>query len=268
MSISNLSRRGISGLLLAATFFSTAGIAQSAMRPAPEKSIKPGKPDIVVNCCRCIGEKSAPLDISTGKANWTVSKTHTAPPPMPAGGWSVGPIAAVPTNLSPQVLPGNIGPNPLPGTWTNLLGADWLQPAANIAGTAWNSTVPNGHWTYVLKVEVPKCTIPQKVVINGKLAADDYGRMYVDGPGGWTSTLVGPTGAGFAVSATQSFNAVLNPSMGGFTQPGIYYIRVELDNLGGAPAGIVLKGTIAGECSDKLTRNEQKDGKRDDCPDC
>ncbi len=260
MKNSNLTRRGVAGILLAATVLSTAGIAQEVGRPGPRNSIKPGKPDIVVNCCRCVGGKGDPIDISTGKASWTVSSTPTAPPPMPAGGWSAGPIAVVPTNMSPQVAPGNIGPNPFPGTWTTLSGADWLKP---------NGPLPNGHWTYVLKVEVPNCTVPQKVFVKGNLAADDYARMYVDGPSSWNTTLVGTPGAGF-MGATQSFSAVLKPSApGGFTQPGTYYIRVEMDNLGGAPAGIVLQGTLASECSDKLTKDDQKDGGgRGDCPTC
>ena len=275
----------LSGAVLTAAFaMGTIGAvsnlqAQTADKPAAQKSIKPGKPDITINCCRCLGGKGDPVNISTGTAKWTVSKTPTAEPPMPSAGWSVGPIAVVPTNTSQQVLPGNIGPNPLPGTWTNLLGVDWLQPAANVAGTAYNSSVPNGHWTYVLKVSVPNCTVPQKVLIDGQLAADDYARMYVDyGVSGPTQTLVGTPGGGFSAdgSATRSFNTTLNPSMpGGFTKPGTYFIRVELDNLGGAPAGIVLKGTLAGQCSDNLERPKAKDQKEaaaeqpaPACPEC
>ncbi len=265
MKKSNLTRRIMSGLLLAATIFSTAGIAQDVGRPGPQKSIKPGKPDIVVNCCKCVGGKNDPVDISTGKASWTVSSTPTPPPPPVGGGYTTTTVGIVPTNASPQVAPINIGPNPQPGTWATLTGADWLQP---------NGALPNGHWTYVLKVQVPNCTVPQKVTIAGKLAADDAARMYVDGPGGSTQILVGgPTvTANFAAdgSSTRNFGTVLKPGgSGGFTQPGTYYVRVELDNLGGAPSGIVLQGTLAGECSDKLTRDDQKEGGvRGDCPSC
>jgi hypothetical protein len=251
--------------MLAATVLSTAVVAKGVGRPAPQKSIKPGKPDVVVNCCRCIGGKNdIASDISTGKANWTVSSTHTPPPPPVGGGYTTTTVGTVPTNTSPQVAPVNIGPNPQPGTWTSLLGTDWLQP---------NGPLPNGHWTYVLKVQVPNCTIPQKVMIAGALAADDAARMYVDAPSGPTQTLVGgPTvTANFSAdgSTTRTFNAVLSPDSSGFTKPGIYYIRVELDNLGGAPAGVVLKGSLTGECSNKLTRDDRKDGGiRDDCPTC
>jgi hypothetical protein len=264
MKTTLLSRRAITGLLLAASALSTAVIAQGVGRPGAQNSIKPGKPDIVVNCCRCVGGKNeAVSDISTGKASWTVSSTPTAAPPPIGGGYTTTTVGIVPTNTSPQVAPVNIGPNPLPGTWTSLLGTDWLKP---------NGPLPNGHWTYVLKVQVPNCTIPQKVVIAGALAADDAARMYVDGPSVPTQTLVGgPTvTANFSAdgSATRSFNAVLgaNPV---YTKPGIYYIRVELDNLGGAPAGIVLKGTLTGECSDKLILDDRKEGGgRGDCPTC
>lgn len=237
--------------------------AQMVGKPAPQKTIKPGKPDIVVNCCRCVGGKNESVSISTGVAKWTVSQSPTAAPPPVNGGYDTNTVGYVPTNTSPQVVPGNIGPNPLPGTWTNLLGVDWLQPAANVPGTPYNSSVPNGHWTYVLKVHVPNCTVPQKVVINGSLAADDAARMYVDhGSGGPTQTLVNTPTANFSAdgSSTRTFNAVLNPNFaGGFTQAGIYFIRVELDNLGGAPAGIALKGELKGECYDQLTRNPPKD---------
>jgi hypothetical protein len=256
MSINTISRRGINSLLLAATIFSTAGIAQDVGRPGQQNSIKPGKPDIIVSCCRCVGGKNeAVSDISTGKTTWTVSSTPTPPPPPIGGGYTTTTVGIVPTNTSPQVAPVNIGPNPQPGTWTSLLGTDWLKP---------NGPLPNGHWTYVLKVQVPNCTVPQKVIIAGALAADDAARMYVDVPSGPTQILVGgPTvTANFSAdgSATRSFSTVLGPNSGGFTKPGFYYIRVELDNLGGAPAGIVLKGALTGECSDKLTRDDQKEG--------
>lgn len=251
-------------------------------KPAPQKSIKPGQPDITLECCRCVGGgEQKPIDISTGVAKWTVSKTPTPPPPPVSGGYTTETVGIVPTNMAPQVAPGNIGPNPLPGIWATLPGADWLQPALNIPGTQYNGTVPNGHWTYVLKVQVPNCTVPQKVVIDGQIAADDAARLYVKhGMTGPEQVLVGgPTvTANFAAdgSSTRSFNAVLNPSMpGGFTKPGTYFIRVELDNLGGAPAGVVLKGSLAGKCSDSLIRHTPKDKKEAeaeqvtaDCPDC
>ena len=260
---------------LALTALGSVGLAnaQTAVRPAPQqKSLKPGKPDIVVNCCRCVGGKNdAVNNISTGAASWTVSQTPTPPPPPPPGGYSASGavIQVMPTNRSPQVAPINIGANPLSGIWATIAGASWLQPSANL---------PNGHWTYVLKVQVPNCTIPQKVTIAGQLAADDIARMYVDHASGSTQTLVGNPFAGFAAdgSTTRSFSAVLNPSLpGGFTRPGTYFVRVELDNLGGAPSGMVLGGNISGECSDNLVRTAPKDAKEAeseraaaDCPTC
>lgn len=264
MAINSFSRRAVAGLILAVTGLT--GAAQVSAVPAPQRPIKAGPPDLTLECCRCVGGQGGKaLNISSGVAKWTVSSTPTPPPPPPPGGYAgQGPLIAVmPTNMSPQVDPIDIGPNPLPGVWTTIAGANWIKPTGGL---------PNGHWTYVLKVLVPDCTVPQAVTISGQLAADDMARMYVDGPSGTTQTLVGNPPAHFN-GATRSFNAVLNPVTGGFTKPGLYYIRVEMDNLGGAPAGIVLQGSLAGKCSDQLVKS--KDGKDGDggradgdCRDC
>lgn len=241
--------------------------AQGPVRPGIERSIKPGAPDATVNCCRCVAGKSdAVIDISTGTARWTVSKTPTAPPAGPYNNGSF--IAAMPTNMSPQITPIDIGANPQPNVWTTIAGGKWLQPSVSL---------PNGHWTYVLKIEVPNCAVPQKVSIAGRIAADDLARMYVDTPAGSTQTLVGNPPASFAAngSTTRTFGSVLGPTMpGGFTKPGMYYIRVEYDNLGGAPGGMIVAGKLTSECSGALIVEDPKMGRevagvrKQDCPDC
>lgn len=247
--------------------------AAGAVKPA--KSIKPGQPDITLDCCRCVdGREQKPIDISTGVAKWSVSKTPTAAPAMPAGGWGAG-VPVVPSNMSPQVVPGNIGPNPAAGTWTSGTGAAWLQPTAAGSAPMWNaaaSSYNNGHWTYVLKIRIPNCTIPQKVKISGSVAADDAARVYLDSSTG-TQTLVNTPTANFG--APTNFSADVNLATSGvnsgFTKPGIYYLRVEMDNLGGGPSAISLKGSLSSVCSDKLSRNQNNPkGKEIDpeCPDC
>lgn len=235
--------------------------AQNAAQPAPQKTIKPGKPDIVVNCCKCIGEGTEGVNISTGKASWTVSKAPTAAASFVPG----GAVGFVPTNPNPQVVPGNIGANPAPNVWTNATGADWLQPTAAGSTPLWNgvaSSYANGHWTYVLKIQVPNCTIPQKVTISGSIASDDAARVYLQS--GLTNSpviqdLVKATPAHFSTASIQNFNAVLNPIPGtGFTKPGIYFLRVEVDNLGGGPTGMALNGKLSGECSRDLIKAPPK----------
>ena len=256
----------------------TFGTAQVQAAPAPKlKPVKTGKPDIVLKCCKCIGGRNEPVNISTGTAAWTVSKTPTAPPPPPPGGYAGnGPIIEkMPSNYSPQVPAGNIGPDPMPGTWATIAGASWIQPGPS--GSA--MSFENGHWTYALKIQVPDCTIPQKVTISGQLAADDMARMYVDHiASGTTQALVDNPPAHFAAdgSSTRSFSTVLNPTYaGGFTRPGNYIIRVEMDNLGGSVSGIVLNAQLSSLCSDSETRIRPRDAKEaaaesaaPQCPDC
>lgn len=247
--------------------------AQTAAAAEKTKYIKKGPADITLECCKCVdGREQAPIDISTGVAKWTVSKTPSAGPTMPPGGWAAG-VPVVPSNTSPQVTPGNIGPNPAPGTWTSGTGAAWLQPTAAGSAPKWNaaaSSYQNGHWTYILKIRVPNCTIPQKVSIKGMVAADDAARIYLYGPSSAVQpVLTSPLGN---FGSPTPFSADINLGANGYTKPGVYELRVEMDNLGGGPSAISLKGTMNSVCSRDLLKNPPK-GKAAasddvDCPDC
>ena len=258
MRISSKTRRAMLGMVLAAA--ATGSIVQAqgnaAGRPLPVP--RPGGPqgDIVIKCCKCLGQESGAVSISTGTAPWRVSSVIS-----PAWGASV---LTGPTNTSPLMMPGVIS-NPHPNWGTALAPASWLQP---IGATLRNDTFPmKGHVTYVLKIRVPNCTIKQKVVLSGRLQADDKGTMTVNGA---PVALSGPF-AGFGNAGTRTFSHTL-------AGPGTYTVKVEVDQLGGGPFGMVLNGTANGKCDDRLevgkdTRAEARpealgEARAEECKDC
>lgn len=259
MRISSNTRRAMLGMVLAAAATGSIVQAQGNATGRPLPVPPPGGPqgDIVIKCCKCLGQESGAVNISTGTAPWRVSSVLS-----PA--WPVANLTG-PSNPSPLIMPGNIGTNPLPSAWTAALApAVWLQPSP--ATTM--ASFPNGHVTYKLKIRVPNCSIKQKVMINGRIAADDKGLMFVDGPGGGAVPLSPTTPwpyAGFGAAGIKNFSYQLGGSSG-FTAPGTYTIRVEVDNLGGGPFGMVLNGTANGKCDDRLEKG--KDDRAEDCKDC
>jgi hypothetical protein len=255
MPISSNTRRAILGMVLAAA--ATGSIVQAqgnaAGRPLPVPP--PGGPqgDIVIKCCRCLGQESGTVNISTGTAPWRVSSVLSPEWPTLA---PTGPV-----NPSPMMVPGVIS-NPHPNWTTALSPTPWLQPSASTSMAMFN----NGHVTYKLKIRIPNCTIKQRVTISGQVAADDLGKMFIDGPGSATSPIAFTPpppatwpGAGFGTAAVMNFNHVL-------TAPGTYVIRVEVDNKGGGPLGMVLRGTANGKCDDRVEKG--KDDRAEDCKDC
>lgn len=259
MRISSNTRRAMLGMVLAAA--ATGSIVQAqgnaADRPLPVPH--PGGPqgDIVIKCCKCLGQESGAVNISTGTAPWRVSSVIKPVWPNPG---LIGP-----TNPSPLMMPGVIS-NPHPNWGTALAPASWLQP---IGSTTRNDAFPpTGHVTYVLKIRVPNCTIKQKVVLSGRLQADDRGTMTVNS---LPVTLSGPF-AGFGNAGTRTFSHTL-------TGPGTYTVKVEVDQLGGGPFGMVLNGMAQGRCDDKLevgntTRADPRESRNSDavsaeaCKDC
>lgn len=251
-----MKRRALLGAALAAATLTTAGQAQRGAVPLPVPPPPPGVgQEVVVNCCKCIGEEGKPVGINTGATPWTVSSA-VSPIWQPVNQWIANPGLTGATNPSPQVAPGNVGTNPLPNVWTNTLApASWLQPSPG----ATLGSYANGHYTYKLKIRVPNCAIKQRVFISGSIAADDVAKVYVDGVGGGAVAL-SPAAphpfAGFSTAAVKNFNHPLgNPS---HTPPGVYTIRVEVDNLGGGPTGIVVRGVAKGQCDKRLEKGKEE----------
>ena len=103
-----------------------------------------------------------------------------------------------------------------------------------------------------------------QVRCGGRVAADDKAVLFVDGFGGGPVALspTTPPFAGFPVAYTKNFSQQIGVNSAGFTQPGVYILRVEVDNLGGGPFGMVLNGNANGKCDDKLEKG--KDDRADD----
>ncbi|TXH73832.1 MAG: hypothetical protein E6Q88_04910 [Lysobacteraceae bacterium] len=217
-------RRLAFALLVAITALSPLhpGHAQSPESKVPATDIsaaaKPLPKDVLVlGCCRCTGGINR-LDLSTvAGVPWTVS--YNSGPQTPA-----------------VILP---TPHPLWNLPTG--GAQWV--SASALGT---SGVPAGTYTYRLKFYVPKCTIPQRVVLSGQGGADDGFKLYLDSnptpisacSGGWCFNTANPT-APFAASV-------------GF---GLHTLTMSVVNTGG-PSGMFLRAALEGRCTDSLTQPE------------
>jgi hypothetical protein len=222
-------RFGFNSLLLAASIFSTAALAQDKTRPLPSRN------EIVLPCCRCIDGKVTPIDVSTGTAPWQVNSSI----PGAMGSFTPGAIS-----------------NPHPA-WTAtaaLAPAKWLQPSTSTT----MQNFQNGFATYTLKIRVQQCTIPQKVTISGKLAGDDVAFAYIDNPGSPASTATINLGGGanFPLTGIKSINGTLGT--GPFTAPGVYTLRVVMQNTGQGPAAIILNGQITSVCKDRYAPTDTR----------
>jgi len=255
MRIRSNTRRTLLGMVLAGAAAGSIVQAQDSAAGRPLPVPPPGEQgDIVIRCCKCLGQESGVVNISTGTAPWRVSSVLSS-------AWGASAMTG-PTNTSPLMMPGVIS-NPHPAWGTALSPASWLQP---IGSTTRNDAFPqSGHVTYVLKIRVPNCTIKQKVILSGQFEADDKGTITVNnGPPLALTPLVPNPFASFGALGTKSFNTILGG--GPFTAPGTYTIRVEVDQLGAGPFGMVLRGNVAGKCDDRLEKG--KDDRAEDCKDC
>jgi hypothetical protein len=142
MTINTLSRRKITGLLLAASIFSSAVIAQDADRIG-----RPGRLP-VLPCCKCLGETTT-TNLSTGAVPWTASL-----PGSPAQGGTA--------------LAANVA-------WTTMLAplAQWISPAGN------PQTV--GVYNYQTQFDARRCSIQSEIVVTGKFLADNSATLLIDG---------------------------------------------------------------------------------------
>jgi hypothetical protein len=168
------------------------------VRPPPPRAIN-------LPCCRCVDGSTQSISIDTGSAPWTFG---------PAGG-ALAPAPVI---------------SPLTGGWTTALApAKWVGPGAN---------APQGAYTYSLTINVPRCIIPARIAIVGRVAADNSETVLVDGV-----QIAQYTGIyGFQTPNIVRFNAPPPP-----LAPGPHTLQVAVHNEGG-PSGMVLNGTIRITC--------------------
>lgn len=159
-------------------------------------------------CCRCLGDVVM-LDLGTGKSS----------PIDPLWKVNGGPAYTTP---------------PYPGWITTLAPANWIQP---VASPTPSPQVPGGVYKYTVQFNVPTCTIPSEVRLEGKFAADNSAKVFLDGNPVTACTVPtcfkGPT-------APVSFSV---PSI----LPGPHTLTIDVTNNGG-PSGLVVAAQLKGEC--------------------
>jgi hypothetical protein len=209
MSIIKMTRRGMSSVLLAATIFSTAGLAQDAVRTV-QSGPRIGKL-AVLQCCQCVG-RDAPqpqgLNLSTGTGPWNVT--------LPGGAGSGTQNASNPA-------------------WGPALvtGATWISPTGNPSAT--------GPYKYTTSFAARRCTIPSSITITGKFLADNKGTLYVDGV--QVAVSLGTPDYGFLPGSLTPFSYTIPASSSG----GVHTITMQADNSSG-PTGIDVQLNIKRNC--------------------
>jgi hypothetical protein len=161
---------------------------------------------LTLACCECVG-KVTTLDLSTGQSSpidpfWQVNggSAFTTPP---YSGWA--------TTLGP---------------------AKWIQAVASPTPAA---NVAVGIFKYTVRFEVPKCTIPSEVRIDGTFAADNGAKVTLDG----SPVTSCPTPFCFKVPGQPLSFAGIGP--------GSHTLSFEVKNEGG-PSGLIVNARLTRQC--------------------
>lgn len=187
-------------------------VAQPQPRPGPGRgeaaqAVPVRGPAIRLRCCRCLDGQRQTVRIDTRAAPWRVQ-----PPNM--------------TTFQPVVAAAN-------SAWTALAPGGWVGPQGQAAV---------GNYTYELRIVVPRCTIPSRIEVAGRFAADNHATVFHVSPSSATTQLaVSPAGDhGFLPASIRSFTAVL-------AVPGTHTLRVVVRNAGG-PTGLIVEGAVTSIC--------------------
>jgi hypothetical protein len=166
----------------------------------------------VVPCCNCLAD-APDTDLSTGRAS--------------------------PIDLVWKVNNGNAYTT-APDSWwiTSLSPAKWIQPVANSTPGLANP----GLYHYTTKFFVPSCTTAADVQLVGSFAADNSGKVYIDG-----GSAIASCTNGFCFNSNNApitFNASL--------APGFHVLRIDVQNNSGNPGatitGLVVNAHLARKC--------------------
>lgn len=170
--------------------------------PAPAQGPRPPRA-VVLPCCRCLDGKTTTVNVSTGAVPYNVSFGSSA--------------------AQPVVPASNVA-------WTPVPPGQWVGPSGNAA---------IGDYTYSMPFQVPKCLIPMQVTISGKFAADNSGKLYIDG--NFVKASQGTPNYGFLPGSVTPF------SWTGVLAPGPHAIKMVVTNSSG-PTGVVVAATIRVTC--------------------
>lgn len=209
MTIKNYAKLALSTLVVTSAL---------AAMPALAQKVPPVR-TIMIPCCKCIGGEGSVTSINTGNAAGSV--------PYQVSGPGVTNPTAVPITINQNVA------------WTTaLLPAGWVQPNSNNGAVGQQAGVYN----YTVKFVVPKCTIPMKVTVSGKFAADNGAKVFFDAsPNPIATQFPTPYPFGFTTANVGSFTTTT-------MAPGTHTIRFEVLNREG-PSGLVVNAAVRTICS-------------------
>jgi hypothetical protein len=209
MTIKNYAKVALSTLAVTSALAAMPALAQK----------RPPVRTITIPCCNCIGGEGSTTSINTGNTAGSV--------PYQVSGPGVTNPVAVPVTTNQNAA------------WTTALSpAGWVQPNSSNGAISH----PPGLYNYTVRFVVPKCTIPMKVTVSGKFAADNGAKVFFDtNPNPIATQFPTPFPNGFAPGNEGSFTAVT-------MTPGTHTLRFEVRNSGG-PSGLVVNAAVRTICS-------------------
>jgi len=183
-------------------------IAAQEPQAQTERRIVPPPPTL--GCCECLG-RTVQLDLSTGQGSGAVD-------PL----WKVN---GGPAYVTPPV-----------SSWIALNPAKWIQP---VASPTPSPSVPAGIYKYTVRFNVQKCTIPAEVRLDGKFAADNSAKAFLDG-----SPIAGASCPGPVCFAPPQAPVNLTvPSL----SPGLHTLEIDVKNDEGY-SGLIVNAQLKGQC--------------------
>jgi hypothetical protein len=213
MTINKMSRRSISGLLLAACALTSVSNAQVVGRSASDGPR--GNRIPVLQCCQCAGPdapQGAAMALNTGSSLWSVT---------------------LPGSSTPQATAPSSNAAWTPSLGTLLPPAHWISPLGN------PTTI--GTYSYQTQFDARRCTIPSSITVSGQFLADNKGSIYVDGV--FVKSSVGTANYGFLPGSLTSFSYTIPAGSSG----GIHTVEMRADNTSDV-TGVVVQLTIKRNC--------------------